>query len=103
MRKVEIAMNNAIAQYKNWTDGNTRVFVEQEKTSVYLHNNLIAELGDNYIKLFDGGFRSATTKSRLNAILAKNGKGDERIYQKNHQWFITYDGKNESFVSGMTI
>ena len=103
MRKIEQAMNKAIAQYSDWSQDNTRIEVKKDFTTVYLYGNKIAELGDNYITLFDGGFQSATTKSRLNAILSKNGKGDEHIYQKNYEWRISYDGKDETFVSGMTI
>lgn len=103
MRTIERKMNQAIAGYKNWREDNTKVVVEDEATIVYLHNNKIAELGDNFITLYDGGFQSNTTKSRLNAILAENGKGDERVFQKDYQWFISYDGKIEPFVNGMTI
>jgi hypothetical protein len=38
--------------------------------------------------------------SRLNAILSAHGNG-EYIYQKNYQWFISYDGKEEEFKSGI--
>lgn len=103
MRKIEKAINQAIAQYKDWSQDNTRVEVDKDFTTVYLYGNKIAELGDNYVILFDGGYQSATTKSRLNAILSENGKGNEYIYQKNYEWRIFYDGKDEPFVSGMTI
>ena len=103
MRKIEQAMNRAIAQYSDWSQDNTRIEVKENFTTVYLYGKKIAELGDNYITLFDGGFQSATTKSRLNAILSGNGKGNEYIYQKNYEWRISYDGKDEPFVSGMTI
>lgn len=104
-RKIETLMNKAIANHRSWSQDNTDVVpnTEADRVEVYLHNNLIAELGDNYITLYDGGWQTNTTKSRLNAILAENGIGNERVFQKNHQWFISYDGKVEPFVSGMTI
>jgi hypothetical protein len=103
MRKIEKEMNLAISGYRNWQEGNTRVEHFQEKVSVFLYNHLIAEIGDNYIILYDGGGRTATTKSRLNAILSGNGKGNEKVYQKDREWRISYDEKDEPFVSGMTI
>ena len=103
MRKIEIAMNLAIARCSNWRDETTEVVSEQEYAVVYLYGNKIAEVGEDYIKLFDGGCRSATTKSRLNAILSENGIGDEKIYQRAGVWRIKYDKKDEVFINGMKI
>lgn len=105
MRKIETLMNAAIAQRENWSLDNTRVEYEEgnQISRVYLHGNKIAELGDFFITLYDSGFRSKTTKSRLNAILRANGAGNEFVYQKNHQWFISYDGKIEEFAPGVTL
>lgn len=111
MRKIETAMNRAIASRIDWSDGNTMVkFNEEDSAStVYLYGNKIAEIGDNYIRLFDGGNRSATTKSRLNSILSKNGLGDDRVYQKSGLWFVSItqpfelDSKRVLFTNGMLV
>ncbi len=106
MRKIERQMNDAIATLPNggcWKMDNTEVFHVDGIVEVFLHGNTIAELGDFFIRLFDGGFRSATTKSRINAILRENGTGNESVFQKSYQWFISYDGKTEPFVSGVTL
>ena len=104
-RKIEALMNAAILNRKDWKSANTRVEYEQGNciSRVYLHGNKIAEVGDNFIRLFDGGWRSVTTKSRLNAILRGNGNGTEGVYQRNHQWYISHDGIEEEFVSGMIL
>lgn len=103
MRLIEKKMNAAIAQGKNWQLDNTSVLHEDGVAKVFLHANKIAEIGEGFITLYDGGWRTVTTKARLNAILRENGKGNESVYQKNHQWFISYDNKTETFQSGMTI
>ena len=104
-RKIEQQMNEAILNRKDWHKANTRVEYEQGNciSRVYLHGNKIAEVGDNFIRLFDGGWRSVTTKSRLNAILRGNGNGTEGVYQRNYQWYISHDGTEEEFVSGMIL
>jgi hypothetical protein len=91
MRKIERQMNAAIRDSKNWTSGNTSVmFDEAENVSkVFLHGNHIADIGDNFIRLFDGGWQSNTTKSRLNAILAEHGETGDCVFQKKFQWFVT--------------
>ena len=94
MRKIEQQMNNAIATQTDWKSANTEVinFYNDAKewvvASVYLHGNLIAEVGDNFIRLFDGGWQSNTTKSRLNAILQEHGEAGDRVFQKDWTWML---------------
>ena len=108
MRKIEQQMNAAIsdnAQY--WHNANTSVETIDGVSKVYLHGNLIAEVDDNGIKLYDGGWQSNTTKSRLNAILTEHGIAGEGIFQKNFEWFIRLYNGTEFFVtefrSGMRL
>lgn len=105
-RKIEQQMNAAIRNRKDWHSANTRVCYDPETqiSKVYLHNNLISEVGESFIKLYDGGWQSATTKSRLSAILRANG-ADDGIYQKNFQWYIWNGATNESeeFYNGMIL
>ena len=88
MRKIESQMNAAISNGKNWSSANTSVTHTDDVAQVRLHGNLIAEIGDNFIRLFDGGWQSNTTKSRLNAILAEHGEQGDGDFQKNWQWFV---------------
>ena len=105
MRKIETQMNNAISNNKNWQSANTSVTFDLETnlSIVYLHGNKIAEVGDNFIKLFDGGYQSNTTKSRLNAILSAFGMDGERVFAKNFDWFVNYNGQPIPFFSGMRL
>ena len=56
---------------QNWQSANTSVHFNEENgvSIVRLHGSKIAEVGDNYDTIFDGGYQSKTTKSRLNAFL----------------------------------
>ena len=93
MRTIETQMNAAIANSTNWQSGNTSVhFNEEESISIVrLHGNKIAEIGEGFIRLFDGGWQTNTTKSRLNAILAANGCDNDKVFQKNFDWFVQMD------------
>jgi len=103
MRKIERLMNTAISACKSWKSANTEVVTETDGISVvYLHGNRIAEIGDDFIRLFDGGWQSNTTKSRLNAILSAHGAG-ESIFQKNWEWFINTAQGVVEFESGMIL
>ena len=89
MRKIEQLMNEAITNGLNWKSGNTQVVTDSDNvSSVYLHNNLIAKIGDDYVQMFDGGWQSNTTKSRLNAILQAHAIKGECVVQKNFKWFV---------------
>ena len=90
MRKIEQQMNYAISNNLNWQSANTAVTFDPDtnESTVYLHGNKIAEVGDDYIRLFDGGWQSNTTKSRLNAIMSEHGIAGEGVYQKNFKWFV---------------
>jgi len=91
MRKIEQQMNDAISNNQNWQSGNTSVhFNEEENLSIVrLHGNKIAEVGDTFIRLFDGGWQTNTTKSRLNAILSVHGDVGDRVFQKAFYWFVS--------------
>ena len=99
MRKIEQQMNDAIQNNLNWQSGNTTVHFEEESgvSIVRLYGNKIAEVGDTFIRLFDGGHPTKTTKSRLNAILAEHGDDGDCVFQKNFDWFV-----NINTVQGIT-
>ena len=83
----------AIKGNTDWKSANTEVITQQDGVSfVYLHGNKIAEVGDDFLKLFDGGYQSKTTKSRLNALLSEFGYtcGTKReyVFQNQFEWFI---------------
>ena len=106
MRKIEAQMVKAIRDNKGWKSGNTEVaLVDEGLSCVYLHGNKIAEVGEDFITLFDGGWRTATTKSRLNAILHAFGSGFDQVFQKDFQWFVHDTLRSEAvpFENGLTL
>lgn len=102
MRKIETQMNQAIQNEIDWQKDNTKVVNEEGVSLVYLYNNLIAMVGDTWLELFDAGYQTATTKSRLNAILSAHGNG-ERIYQKDYQWFLSTSNGDIEFNDNIRL
>mgnify|MGYP001383169532 CR=1 FL=1 len=90
MRKIETQMNQAILNRTNWQSSNTSVQIDPEtnNASVYLHGNKIAEIGDDYMTIFDGGYQSKTTKSRLNALCTEFCIAGEGVFQKDFAWYV---------------
>lgn len=110
MRKIESLMNAAITDNANWAMANTSVTLNAEgESEVFLHGNLIARIGENFVQLFDGGWQSVTTKSRLNAICSVHAVEGEGVFQKAGEWFCRqYDTAAKTwrtvpFESGMML
>ena len=81
-------MNAAITREVDWKQDNTMVVNKDRVSFVFLHGNCIAQVKENSIRLFDGGWQSVTTKSRLNAILQENAIKGECVFQRNFKWFV---------------
>jgi len=105
MRKIESLMNAAIKAGKNWTNANTSVTTDDNGLStVYLHGNKIAEVGDNFVTVYDGGWQSNTTKSRLNAIINEFCCSyTDGVFQQQFAWYIRDNKVVHDFVNGYTF
>tara|TARA_B100000073_G_scaffold122271_1_gene99553 strand:- start:9229 stop:9543 length:315 start_codon:yes stop_codon:yes gene_type:complete len=100
MRKIERQMNNAITNGQNFSSSNTTVTFENDLSYVYLHGNHIATIGEGFVKIFDGGWQSNTTKSRLNAILSEHAAPSDGVFQKNFVWYVSDNGRTVPFTNG---
>ena len=107
MRKIETQMNSAIRSRRDWHSGNTRVEITEDKRAlVYLHGNLIANVEENLVQIFDGGWQSNTTKSRLNAIIEEFLIPYQGVFQKNWNWFVNVNIDHKDpipFESGIAL
>ena len=99
-------MNKAMRHFLPFSSGNTTVVQNDRDMDVFLHGNHIATLCkiSMDLRLFDGGWQSNTTKSRLNALLDEFGGGD-RVIQKDFAWYLVsnLDNSRRVFFSGMTV
>ena len=90
MRKIESQMCAAVQKNIDWQSANTSVHFDAETgvSVVRLHGNKIAEVSDTDMTIFDGGFQSNTTKSRLNALCQEFCVAGEGVFQKDFKWFV---------------
>ena len=106
MRKLEKQMNFAISNKGNWAGSNTTVSYNENTncSSVYLHGHQIATFDHDTLalKLSSCGYETNTTKSRLNAILEEVKYGC-RVFQKNFDWFVSYNNQTQDFIDGMIL
>ena len=90
MRKIEQQMIAAVQNNINWSSANTTVHFNEEtgESIVRLHGNKIAVVSDTDMTIFDGGYQSKTTKSRLNALCDAFCISGEKVFQKDFSWYV---------------
>jgi hypothetical protein len=91
MRKIEQRMVDAIRNRKNFRLDNTEVRQNGNSTAVLLHGNLIATIdwigGVCGVGFENPKHQTATTKSRMNAVLRELcGVG---VYQHRKVWYFS--------------
>lgn len=106
MRQVEYDVMSAIRGKRNAGCNNTTITFNEKATKGYvvLHGNLIATIDytKRNVKLFDGGFQSNVTKSRLNCVLnALNISG--AIVTRQRDFRYKKYGVFEPFKNGMVL
>ncbi|MDD5387670.1 MAG: hypothetical protein PHQ22_10795 [Sulfuricurvum sp.] len=84
MRKITQRAVTAFLNRERFGQGNTQVIVGMhcDVTSLLLHGRLIARLDDTGLNISSGGWQTATTKERLNALPGV------RVHQKNYTWYL---------------
>ena len=90
MRTVTKNALNCFYNKGNGNFSNTSVITEGNTTKMFLHGNLIAKIENDKLFITNAGWKSKTTKERLNALKGVN------ILQKKSEWFLhgeKWDGK----------
>ena len=101
MRLIEHQMCNAVINKNDWRKDNTEVMYSPSRNvcCVYLHKNLIATIDDYMVEIYDGGYQSNTTKSRLNALISALCDGmNQGVYQRKFEWFIQDDERDMNVI-----
>lgn len=104
----EYNITSAVRGKQNGVFGNTAVSFNETNTKglVNLHGHIIAEIdfSRKEIKLFNKGWQSNTTKSRLNCTL--DGLGCKfKVAQRNRKWYILNEDLSifKEFTEGMVL
>lgn len=73
-------------------------YINGNKT-IRLYSTDILKIEGEKIILNSGGYKTHTTKSRINEFLP----GDIRVYQKDFKWFIDNRGQRKEFFDGIEL
>jgi hypothetical protein len=103
-RKIEMDMIAAIEKEVPFKYKNTLVIPFPfliGGQNVWLHDQIIARIYSDKIVIYSSGYKTKTTKSRLNRILMH--LCGMNLYQKKGEWFVRDVGEDIPFVEGMEI
>lgn len=79
---------------------NTTAERADEHIIVRLHGHRIATVTPTWVSVSDAGWRTTTTKDRLNRFLAPYGA---RIEQRDWTWSLCRHGRIEPWTGGATV
>ena len=74
----------------------TSIRGEEGRTIIRYHNTDVVSFNDKDVILNTGGWKTATTKTRMNQASNQFGLGYQ-VSQKKGDWFVDYKGKTIPF------
>ena len=83
-------------------ENNTYCENYQDQIYITLHGNLITQESKNKIVLYSRGWRTLTTKDRINKILRDNSTGWQ-LYQESRIWYLYNGYEKIKFSEGITL
>jgi hypothetical protein len=85
--------------------GRTATFVRTDsdgRTVVRYHQTDVVAFDAESIRLNSGGWRTATTKLRMNQTANQFGLGFS-VYQHKFEWFVCFGGMRLEYIDGMVL
>ena len=80
----------------------TSIYHENGQTVCRYHGTAVVRANGTSITLDSGGWLTSTTKKRMNQC-ANDWNLNFNVFQKNHEWFVTYGGETIPFEDGMKL
>lgn len=68
---------------------------------IVYHNTVVVRFNEKIIELHTGGWRTATTKTRMNQASNVFGLGFH-VWQKDYEWYVSFKGQ-EILMEGQTL
>lgn len=92
MRKITNNVTNAFENNRAFKSGNDEVKISQDSVQMLLHGNIIAEKTKGFLYITNCGWKTNTTKERLNGISGIN------ICQKKGLWYLNGEAWNGNLI-----
>ncbi len=80
----------------------TNVFKEGNFTNVVYHSTKVVDFSNESIRLNSGGWRTVSTKDRMNQTSVQFNLGF-RIFQDKFVWYVDFKGRKQRFYDHMIL
>ena len=97
-RQASKQAGNAGDNYQVINGYKTRVLTDEGKTRVFFHGTPVVSFNEKTIELNTGGWRTRSTKVRMNQVSQEFGLGF-RVFQKQNEWSVDYRDDIQPFVT----
>jgi hypothetical protein len=87
-----------MAQTQTVGSHRTTISTQDGTISVVYHSTPVVSFNSDTITLRTGGYRTVTTKTRMNQTSNQFGLGFN-VYQRAYQWFVRYNGEVHMMTS----
>lgn len=91
-----MSRNDKLSNYK------TAVYDAKGFTNVLYHNTIVVSYNDESISLNSGGYRTVTTKRKMNQA-SNQFNLEYSVFQKKGDWYVTYRGLTVPFEDGIML
>jgi len=95
-RQASKQAGNAGDNYQVINGYKTQVLSDGDKTRVFFHDTPVVTFNEKTIELNTGGWRTRSTKVRMNQASQEFGLGF-RIFQQKKDWFVDYKSESRPF------
>ena len=80
----------------------TTIYPTGNHTAIKYHRTDVVKFNDHEVILNSGGWRSATTKTRMNQAANQYGLGFS-VFQAKGEWYVDHAGQRWTFTDGMIL
>ena len=80
----------------------TLITQKDDATMVWYHSTMFVYFDKEDILLDTGGWKTYTTKLRMNQTSNQFGLG-YYVFQRDHQWYVDYQGEIRPFINGSIL
>ena len=87
-----------MAQMKQVGSHKTTIYTEGNTTKVKYWSTDVVAFNSKEIILDTGGYRTNTTKTRMNQTSNQFNLGYQ-VYQKNYDWYVDYEGETHKMTT----
>lgn len=96
-----------MSQTQRISKNNTTIEISGDKTIARLHSTAIVTLHPKAVELNSGGWRTATTRTRMNQV-SNEWRLGYGVYQRKGEWFVSYrsEGRPQNalkFFDGISV